>query len=186
MRGQHRMISNRSEQAMNAVREDGRHATGVRRDHRETACERFDDGHRHVVDARTLDVDVVRTVRVGNRVGRDRAGERDAAQLEVVGKASQRTLLRTAADQGQRGIGPAVQNKPEGTERASDVIERLEISRREKPGTQWIALAEGKAIQIHDVRHDRRVDAEAGEHVDEKTRRHDVFVDVGQRDARNG
>ena len=61
-----------------------------------------------------------------------------------------------AADQGQRGIGPAIQNKPERTERTSDVVERLEISRREKPGTQRIALAKGKAIEIHDVRHDRR------------------------------
>ena len=100
---------------------------------------------------RTLDVDVVRTVPVGDRVGRHGAGEHDAVQREVVSQASQRTLLRTAADQGQRGVGPAIQNEPEGTEAwTSDVVQRVEISRREKPGTQWIALAEGKAIEIHD------------------------------------
>lgn len=38
MRRQRRMISNRGEQAVNVMGEDGGHAARVRRDHRQTAC----------------------------------------------------------------------------------------------------------------------------------------------------
>jgi hypothetical protein len=87
-------------------------------------------------------------------------------------------LLRAAANQRQRRLGPAILNQSKRPDRRRHVVERVEIARRHQARAQRIALAEREGARIDDVRDDRRIDAEAAEHVDEKARRDDVEVDL--------
>jgi hypothetical protein len=64
--------------------------------------------------------------------------------------------------------------------RALHVVERFEVAGGENPGTQAVAAAKGKAIDVNDVRDGLRLDAEAGEHLLQETRGHDVAVHVAE------
>ena len=81
------------------------------------------------------------------------------AKCQLGCEASQRGFLGAGPDQRQRRIGPASLHALERTQRARDVIERLEVARREQPRPEGVAKPEGEPIAIDDVRDDARVDA---------------------------
>ena len=167
------------QQTVLAVGEDRRHSARLGRHDRQTAGKRLEHRRRHVVDIRALNVDVVRGVETGDLLRLHPADERDVLEAEIRHERAQVGLLRSAADERERSLGPAVLDDSKRADRRGDVVERLEIPRGHQPGAERIARAELEALQVDDVGDDRGGDAEAAKDVNEEARWHDVLVDGG-------
>ena len=105
-----RVIVERREQAVHAVREDRRHAARLGRHDRQAARERLDHRRRHVVDVRRLHVDVVLGVAARDSSGATRPANVDMPKRQLCGRARGARVLRAAADERQRRLrasGPA-------------------------------------------------------------------------------
>src|SRR5262249_56209322 len=100
----------------------------------------------------------------------------DGTQLQSAHERFELYPLGAAADQREGRVGPPVLHETERTNRRANVVELVEVARRQKPRSQRVARSKPEAIEVDDVRDDRGLDAEAAEHVDEKLRRHDVHL----------
>ena len=141
------------QQAMLAVGQDGRHPAGGGRDHGQTrsrtppaptsACCRCSASGRRCPRRRR---------RARSRpAARGRRTSRPASRSSCA-SARSRGLLRTAADQGQRGVRVAILHEAKRAQGAGDVVERLEIARRHEARPQRPPLAKPEPLDIDDVR----------------------------------
>ncbi len=119
------------EQAVLVVGENRGHAAGVRRHDRAPARERLEHRRRHVVDVGRLQIDVGLGVVAPDVFGRDASGEPDVFEPQLAGELAQALVFGPGADQRQRCFRISVLDEPERAQRARDVVERLEIPRRE-------------------------------------------------------
>jgi len=165
VRGQRLVVGNWRQQPMCPVDEDGGNAASFGGHHRQAARKRFEDRRRHVVDVRTLNVDIVIRVRRCD-VGRPHPSrEGDAMKPEIDRERAECRLLRSTAHQCECRVRPTVLYQPECTNRCRHVVMRLEVARRQQAWLQRIAISETEDVQVDNIGHDRRSNAESAEHV---------------------
>ena len=159
------------EQPVHAVRQHRGHAADVGGDHRQSAGERFEHRQRHVVDRRRLHVDV--------RIGVDSGESRTAARARQRSRYEARVQRRAREERRPASPTPTRVSVASGWRaciRANarsdrrDVVERLEVPRREQARPQRVAHPIGESLQIDGVGDDLRRDAERRQHVAQERR----------------
>ncbi len=100
------------------------------------------------------DVDVRRVIPARNFVMWHRAHERDTGKSKVAREPAERRLLGSAPDDGQRGVGIPVRYDPERSKRALEVVQGLEVSRRQQARPRTRAATELELVETHGVVHD--------------------------------
>ena len=106
-------------------------------------------------------------------------------QPQLRDESAQVAILRSGADERQRRVRPPVLNDLERANRRRDVVERVEVARRQQARPQRIAVAEPEAVHVDEIRNDVGADTEVAEYVDQKTRRDDVALDARDRPTRD-
>ncbi len=127
------MIAARYQQPIYLVGHDGRDTPSIAGDHHTAARERLQNGSRHVVDIRRLHVDVSLRVVAPHVRGPDWAHEPDVnavSQSQARREVPQRCLARSSTHEREGRIWKFPPDRGKSAERAPDVVEILEVSRR--------------------------------------------------------
>ena len=127
--------------------QDGRHAAGFGRHDRQPARECFDDGRRHVVDVRALQVDVVRR----RRSARCRPGQPVRRTSRPAGRAPERAFEGDPLPSPRRPAS-ASRREPlldelECADRARHVVEAVEVAGRQNARPERIAIAKPEPVE---------------------------------------
>jgi hypothetical protein len=142
------------------------------RDNRKTACERFENRDRLVVDDGGIQKDVRRVVD-----GRERGGIHAAEKADAVaGAPAQLALLAARAGDGQRRLREPCLQKGEGRENDSDPIVRLEVADREERRRERRSRSKTEERCVDDIGDDARGITVPREHALQPRRGNDDLI----------
>ena len=152
-RRQRGRITHRHQQAVHAVGDDEGNSSRRRGHHRQPRRERLEDRIGHVVDIGRVEVQVGFPVEPGHFVGRHRPGEADAAQFQLTHQALELGPPASGSHQGQRRRGDLLLHQGKGPDHAFDIVERLEVAVRQKPGSGVLPDPERNHVEIDEILH---------------------------------